>query len=303
MAPRNRRGFTLIELLVVIAIISILIGLLLPAVQKIREAANRLKCTNNLKQVGLALHNYHGVYEKFPSGFRSYSATIDGNGTGPGWGWAAYLLPYIEQDNLYRQIDLSKDIADPFHANVRVQPLSIYRCPSDGGGGKTFFTSVTDTNAPICDLAFANYVGIGGTVEVTGFPDTGNGTLFRNSNIGFADILDGTSNTLMVTERQSKRSPQTTWVGAVTECVNPPMVPGYDLEGPATLCLSNTGEAADGRVPNNPLDHVEDASSFHTGGVNGLMGDGSVRFIKNTINPFTWQAIGTRAGGEVLGDF
>ena len=85
--------------------------------------------------------------------------------------------------------------------------------------------------------------------------------------------------------------------------VNPPTVPGYDLEGPATLCLTNTGEAADGRVPNNPLDHVEDASSFHTGGVNGLMGDGSVRFIKNTINPFTWQAIGTRAGGEVLGDF
>jgi prepilin-type processing-associated H-X9-DG protein len=116
-------------------------------------------------------------------------------------------------------------------------------------------------------------------------------------------ITDGTSNTLMVGERGSKRSPQTTWVGAVTGCANPPTNPGYDFEGPPTLCLTNTGTAADARVPNNPLDHVEDTNSNHIQGVNFLFCDGSVRPIRNTINPFTWEALGTRAGTEVLADY
>src|SRR6266478_8427302 len=113
--PR-RHAFTLIELLVVIAIIAVLIGLFLPAVQKVRETANRLKCKNNLKQIGLAFHNYHAAMGCFPSGFTSASATVDGDGTGPGWGWAAYLLPYLEQDNVYRQINFTKDIRDPASA-------------------------------------------------------------------------------------------------------------------------------------------------------------------------------------------
>src|SRR4051794_36353996 len=105
MRGKRRGGFTLIELLVVIAIIAILSGLLLPAVQKVRSAAARLRCQNNLKQIGLGLHNYHSAYQRFPAGFLSASATLNGDGTGPGWGWAAQLLPYIEQDNLYRQIN------------------------------------------------------------------------------------------------------------------------------------------------------------------------------------------------------
>src|SRR5258708_6633722 len=134
---QSRTAFTLIELLVVIAIIAILIALLVPAVQKVREAASRLTCTNNLKQIGLAFHNYHGVRGSFPPGFASQAATVDGPSLGPGWGWGAYLLPYLEQGGLYNQIDFTKDIAHLTNAKARVTSLSIFRCPSDGPSSTT----------------------------------------------------------------------------------------------------------------------------------------------------------------------
>src|SRR5262249_20909256 len=112
MRGRQRTGFTLIELLVVIAIIGILIALLVPAVQKIRESAARVQCKNNLKQIGLAFHNYHSTFSTFPPGFSSRAATVDGPSQGPGWGWGAYLLPYLDQGNVFNQIDFSKDIAN-----------------------------------------------------------------------------------------------------------------------------------------------------------------------------------------------
>ena len=297
---RLRRGFTLIELLVVIAIIAILIGLLLPAVQKVREAAARMTCTNNLKQIGLALHNHHGTYERLPPGFTSKTLTVNGDGTGPGWGWAAHALPYLEQDNLFRQIDFTKDVADPVHSTVRERTLKVFRCPSDSPPADT---CDIPTASGTVKVAFANYVGMGGTFEVTAYPDTGNGCFYRNSRTRFGDITDGLSNTIFVIERESKRSPRTTWVGALTGSTNPPTNPAYDEEGPPTLVLTNTGEAGDGRVPNNALDHVEDASSKHTSGVNTLLGDGSVRMIRNSITPATWEALGTRAGGEIVGDY
>ena len=299
---RPAPGFTLIELLVVIAIIAVLIGLLLPAVQKVRAAAARLKCQNNLKQIGVAMHGYHARTDRFPSGFESGALSPDGEGTGPGWGWAAQLLPDLEQDNLGRTINYNLDITHPTNAAARVRVLPVFLCPSDAPGATTF-TVVAENGTQITTVAFANYVGVGGVAEVTAFPDSNSGVLFRNSRIKALDVGDGTSSTLFVGERIWKQSPHTTWTGAVTGSANPPTNPAYDHEGPPTLCLTNTGEAGEGRVPGNPFQHVEDTNSYHPSGVNFLLCDGSVRIIRNTVNPATWEALGTRNGGEVVGDY
>src|SRR5438128_6323876 len=132
MARINRAAFTLIELLVVIAIIGVLIALFLPAVQKAREAANRAQCQNNLHQIGLALHSYHGDYGSFPPGYRWKARVPDlPTQTDPGWSWAAFLLPYLEQDNLRQQINLKCSVADPSSDAVRTTVLPVFVCPTD----------------------------------------------------------------------------------------------------------------------------------------------------------------------------
>jgi prepilin-type N-terminal cleavage/methylation domain-containing protein len=307
--PR-RRAFTLVELLVVIAIIGILVALLLPAVQAAREAARRAQCKNNLKQIGLALHNYESARGVFPPGYTSAATTKNGPGTGPGWGWGAYILPYLEESALFQQIDLKSNIEVDMSPNkdLRVMNLQVFRCPSDSVEVPIF--DVTGAS-PSTQVAFGNYVGVAGTYEVSVYPDDGNGVLFRNRSIAIKQITDGLSHTMMVSERASRQSPETTWVGAVVGAVIPPKVSGYENEGPPALVLTNTGPSRDQngqpianpRVPNNTLGHVEDSNSMHPQGVDIMFCDGSVQTINNDIDPDVWVALGTRAGSEPNGQY
>src|SRR5262249_5736873 len=186
-----------VERLVVIGIIASLTGVRVPAVQKVREAAARAQCMNNLKQIGVAFHNYHSAFGRFPAGFTSRAAAVDGPSLGPGWGWAATLLPYLEQTNLYRQIDFTRNIADPVNAKARTTSLAVFLCPSDSPSAPT--VTVRDGNGKaICDVAFGNYVCMAGVYEVSGYPDTSNGApgvMLRNSRVRVTDITDGSSNT------------------------------------------------------------------------------------------------------------
>jgi prepilin-type N-terminal cleavage/methylation domain-containing protein/prepilin-type processing-associated H-X9-DG protein len=282
------RGFTLIELLVVIAIIAVLLGLLLPAVQKVREAAARLQCENNLKQVGLALHDYHDTAHAFPPGYVSgYDAA--GNDTGPGWGWAAYLLPHIEQQNLYTAARLDQPIEAPANASVRVTPVKTYLCPSDSAPPTWTarrYDALGNPGAALCDVASANYVGVFGVTE----PGVdGEGVFYRNSAVRIADITDGTSNTLVVGERGHALAPAA-WVGAVTGAEIYP----YNS---SNMVLGHTGES---HGPAMPVD-VNNFSSRHTGGVNFAFADGHVSFLTAAVSQAVYQALSTRAGGEPVG--
>ncbi|MCA9046851.1 MAG: DUF1559 domain-containing protein, partial [Planctomycetaceae bacterium] len=198
----RHRGFTLIELLVVIAIIAVLIALLLPAVQQAREAARRSQCKNNLKQIGLALHNYHDTFTVFPPGYitrninNTAMATME---SGPGFAWGTMILPYIDQAPLYNHFDFNEDATDHHNAEHGSEFLPVFACPSDPQPNK--FT-VTDGGGTTYELGSANYVGIFGYGSVTmnaGQPQ-GDGLFYRNSRKGMRDVTDGTSNTIMVGE-------------------------------------------------------------------------------------------------------
>jgi prepilin-type N-terminal cleavage/methylation domain-containing protein/prepilin-type processing-associated H-X9-DG protein len=298
-----RHGFTLIELLVVIAIIAVLIGLLVPAVQKVREAAARIQCKNNLKQIGLALHTYHDRNHTLPPGYQTAVAP-DNSDLGPGWGWAAFLLADVEQGNLQKQIRFDLDIRDPANAAVRVTILPIFVCPMEVKTGT--FTVVDAGGNPLVDVAHANYVAMNGVLGVSSDAWDNNGAFLRNSQFRLTDITDGLSNTLFVGERCSSMS-DVTWVGAVTGGVVPavrypnPADQLANAEAAPALVLSHGSRS---HIPNDNLVFDADATaSFHTGGVNFLFGDGSVHSISNAINGIIYEGLLTRAGGEpVSGD-
>jgi prepilin-type N-terminal cleavage/methylation domain-containing protein/prepilin-type processing-associated H-X9-DG protein len=301
----HRRGFTLIELLLVIGIIGALMGLLLPAVQSAREAARRIQCANNLRQIGLALHIYNDQANGFPPGWISRPAP-DGDNSGPGWGWAAMILPQLDQPNLYDEINVVLPIEDPANT-VRTYAFHFFLCPSDASW-KDRFTVVDDSTdnkvlgSPICDVASSNYVGAFGTGDPSGIPgrDSGEGLFFRNRSVGVQDIVDGTSNTLAVGERSQNLS-RATWTGAVSHAAVPitelQAENGLDPEGGDALVVSHTGEL-DG--PNSRPAHADQFWSRHPGGCMFLFADGSARFLKERRPLPIFQAMATRAGNEVL---
>lgn len=294
---KKRQAFTLIELLVVIAIIAIMMGLLLPAVQKVREAANRARCQNNLKQIGLALHNFHTDRGSFPPGYQDQAVWPDPD-QGPGWGWAAFLLDYLEQGAIRSQINYSLNVGDPLNAPPRVLPLKVFLCPSDRQLG-TF--TVTDGGANSWVLAPGSYVacnGNDGVDDMTTPPHTG---VFVRGPTGFRieDITDGTSNTFLVGERCTTMS-LATWTGAVTNALVPSVRSPGSFSGASALVLGHCGP----HLPNDNIVTDADAmSSAHIQGVLFLFGDGSVRPVNNSINMATYDALATRAGDEVVTDF
>lgn len=301
VVERRRRAFTLVELLVVTAVIGILIGLLLPAVQAAREAARRAQCVNNLKQLGLALHNYDGTHQSFPSGYVS-NFNDTGDDTGPGWGWAPMLLPQFEQTTLFNSINFDLAIEASPNETSRLVTVGVFSCPSDPHP-PTYWAVNRDiaTGAPrqdICRVASSNYVAMYGLGEPG--PD-GNGLFFRNGKIGLRDILDGTSQTLALGER-SHRLGQATWVGSVTGSIMFPTdnddIGRYRTETSSGMVLGHVGE---GRGPGDPRSDVNTFYSLHSGrGVNFLFADGHVAFLKATMDYRVYKALATRDEGEVI---
>lgn len=311
---RRPSGFTLIELLVVIAIIAILVSLLLPAVQQAREAARRTQCKNNLKQLGLALHNYHDTFGMFPAGHME--SGWDGPSYRHQFSWLTYLLPYIEQGNVYSLIDFNRiDLTLSAHQNPVFQPagknvIAGFLCPSDP----------VERGSP--DWAPTNYLGNQGTLCSARDKD-GNGLFGHNSWIRLRDNTDGTSQTIAVGEVMKGDGNTSTIRDNYIFSRNANNAEIIDTCQMSPPNASDLGSVWLGGTPQNnmfstnrtPNDRRFDciapnygctnfaARSRHTGGVQVSLADGSAHFISENISLVVYQAMGTRNGGEVVGDF
>lgn len=310
----NRQdGFTLIELLVVIAIIAVLIGLLLPAVQKVREASARTKCSNNLKQVALGMHNFHDTYGHFPAGNKYAGNYFSGgfNANSNEMTWVTFLLPFIEQDALYRKVDFNNNMGAPSGPNGAVDnslvaktPIPMMLCPSDRPESTLFYSGWTRGNY------VANY-GIGPYVSVHTNPTAENsvtspGPIGINSRFAVVHITDGTSNTALVSELIRAGGNDARGVMHYPE--GPQYMHNYSPNDP-TADLTRPGCES---IPGAPctVGHsgwsdrniIHTARSRHVGGVNMALCDGSVRFVRDSVAIATWKAVGTimAVSGEVV---
>jgi prepilin-type N-terminal cleavage/methylation domain-containing protein/prepilin-type processing-associated H-X9-DG protein len=270
--PRGRPGFTLIELLVVIAIIGVLVALLLPAVQAAREAARRIQCSNNLKQIGLALHGYHDSYRTFPAGgwiaAFGQPQTVNMN-----VGWSAAILPWIEQKALYDGLNLSLRYNTAENSTAAHVVVTGYLCPSEP---RTTFWNRAPGDP--FDSADADYGGMYGERRLSG-PAASNipprGPMIFNQNVSLAEITDGSSSTLTV--------------GEAPEAINAMWASGHNIfDQSAPINARPASEFG------------EELTSQHPGGVNALLADGSVRFFKQTIDRRVLGAFCTRDGGEII---
>jgi prepilin-type N-terminal cleavage/methylation domain-containing protein len=309
------KGFTLIELLVVISIIGLLAGLLIPAVQAARETARRTQCANNLKQIGLALQQFHDAKRRFPSGYVAKVSYTDGaTDTSPGWGWAAHILPYLEEENLSKLIGFELPIQDPQNAGAIRTVINSYLCPSDVGtdGNLSPFPVLDGFGTTVAVAAPSSYSAcVGGDESGTSDP-IGLGIFYRNSHTRMAEITDGTSHTIMIGERAWANA-QGIWAGAVSGAVclrgqfNPCPGSGAASSPAPTLAqshshLNNTSTDTDGGL--------DDFSSMHPGGSNFVSADGSVHFLASipsdnpdgtyTQESVIFQAMGTRANDETM---
>ena len=339
-------GFTLIELLVVIAIIAVLIALLLPAVQAAREAARRAQCVNNLKQIGLSLHNYASANGVFPPGYVSSilpnvtdACNQDVENTpgqsvdrGAGWAWGSMILPQMEQNTVYNSINFNLSVAYHQNDTCSLTALSVFLCPSDPGPSTIpvfadppdpaqpgSYSASSHRRHPLSgqlrrdvrdrrDLRPVRLHRLSANNNARWPPlGTHSGMFYRNSRVGFADVTDGTSQTIAVGERSHNLS-YVTWVARSIDGwlgKTSPIEGGTDQFNPSpeecwTQILGPAGLEDGPRTINNPEAHVEDYWSRHPGGANMLFGDGSVRFLKSSINPIAWRALATRNLGEII---
>jgi prepilin-type N-terminal cleavage/methylation domain-containing protein len=304
-----RRGFTLIELLVVIAIIAILIALLLPAVQQAREAARRTQCKNNLKQIGLAIHNYEGTHRVFPpSSTSGLGMGVWGYpGTGPSdpaihlHSFASLILPYVDGANLYNSIDYNVSALAPTNQQAASEILSFYRCPSftgpDFSDDPLYVTTVGFDR-----FAIRNYVAMGArTIVGLSGAIPADGVMYPGSRTGFRDITDGTSNTIMIAEtRETKAS---VWIDGTAASVAARsfalLPPTYAADA---VSINVEPYFPPGIFPNS-IGQNWGPSSFHTGGAHHLLCDGSVQFLSENMDVGVYDSLTTRNGGEVVGEF
>lgn len=320
----KRTGFTLVELLVVLTIIGVLVALLLPAVQAAREAARRMSCQNNLKQIVLSLQNYHDQFEVLPPGYIAHDipeAAPSTNETGTGYGWFTLLLPFIEQRSLHRELDFKADCREPRNLEHGSIAFGANQCPTDplSSYGASF---VVTSGGRDLQLGRASYVGMYGYGDVTLRPGapTGPGVLYRNSAVRMAMIHDGTSHTIVVGERAQQHrftddgsmvDASSTWYAAVPGVSRPAGLRGVAadrMEGPGSLVLATVGQpAADGlpelhNVPNT-TNHIVGLSSQHGYGVNAAACDGAVHFVHKTIDYAVYRSLGERADARLSGGF